>query len=215
MFYRIVRAIFNFVKPLFRMKTKNKKALMMNDGFIICSNHIHASDVFPIAMISTRQVHFMAKDELFRNKILAKIITMLGSFKINREGNDITAIKTALNILKRKKVLCIFPEGTITGSENIYAFKPGVVMIALKTQTAILPVYIKPATSVWHRRRMIIGEELDLQEYYGKNISLKELNNISKILRDEVLNLKDKLEQIENVKNLRHAEDKHGQRYIL
>lgn len=55
----------------------------------------------------------MAKKELFQgNKLFAWLIAALGAFPVDREGADITAIKTALSSVKAGQKLIIFPQGT-------------------------------------------------------------------------------------------------------
>ena len=82
----------------------------------------------------------MAKKELFRKKIFAWLIAALGAFPIDREGADITAIKTALGSVRAGQKLIIFPQGTRHAAEG--ETKKGAAMLAVKTRAPILPMYI-------------------------------------------------------------------------
>ncbi len=63
-----------------------------------------------IAIAVPRPVSFMAKKELFENKILGKLVSALNAFPVDREGSDLSAIRNSLKVLKEDKVLGIFPE---------------------------------------------------------------------------------------------------------
>ena len=58
------------------------------------------------------RLHFMAKEELFQNRLFGRILRALGAFPVNREGADIQAVKTAMKVIHEGENLLIFPEGT-------------------------------------------------------------------------------------------------------
>ena len=67
-------------------------------GCVVCPNHIQLSDppFAAVALSHRTPLRLMAKKELFQgNKLFAWLIAALGAFPIDREGADITAIKTA------------------------------------------------------------------------------------------------------------------------
>ena len=83
-------------------------------GCVVCPNHVQLSDP-PFAAIALGHgipLRLMAKKELFKNKAFAWLIAALGAFPIDREGADITAIKTALGCVREGQKLIIFPQGT-------------------------------------------------------------------------------------------------------
>ena len=66
-------------------------------GCVVCPNHVQLSDppFAAVALGGKTPIRLMAKKALFRKKIFAWLIAALGAFPIDREGADITAIKTA------------------------------------------------------------------------------------------------------------------------
>ena len=67
-------------------------------GCVVCPNHIQLSDppFAAVALSHRTPLRLMAKKELFQgNKLFAWLIAALGAFPVDREGADITAIKTA------------------------------------------------------------------------------------------------------------------------
>lgn len=103
---------------------------------VIAANHENGLDPFLVAraLPPGRFVQFMAKEELFL-PVIGAIIRAGGSFPVDRGGNDVGAIRTALRILKANGTVGIFPEGTRGGTE----LHGGVALIAAKGRAPILP----------------------------------------------------------------------------
>lgn len=78
-------------------------------GCVVCPNHVQLSDppFAAVALGGKTPLRLMAKKELFRKKIFAWLIAALGAFPIDREGADITAIKTALGCVRAGQKLII------------------------------------------------------------------------------------------------------------
>ncbi len=167
MLYRICVFI---SKILFRLfyKINIEKPLQLdeNQGYIICSNHIHLFDPVLIACFTNRQIHYMCKKEAFDNKPLGFILKKIGTFPVDREKPDMASIRTAVNILKDKKVLGIFPEGTRSKDGKLGKFKNGAALIALKGDTPIIPVKIETSYKLFSKIKLTFGNPII---YVGKN----------------------------------------------
>ena len=99
----------------------------------------------------------MAKKELFQgNKLFAWLIAALGAFPVDREGADITAIKTALSSVKAGQKLIIFPQGTRGAAEG--ETKKGAAMLAVKSRAPILPMYISEGKGFRCKATVVIGK---------------------------------------------------------
>ena len=89
-------------------KIDNKKK------YIICPNHSNVLDptfIFPIV----DNLSIMAKSEIFKNKLLAKLFRRYRVFPVNREKRDVKSTLHAiecLNLEENSKLL-MFPEGGI------------------------------------------------------------------------------------------------------
>ena len=133
---------------------------------LLCPNH--ASNWDPL-IIATRlpvnyRLHAMAKKELFENPVLGWILRRLGVFPVNREGTDIKAVKTAMQILKDGDNLLIFPEGTVIRNGIGYIdglpahAKSGAAMIGTRTGAVLVPVFVDGPKKPFHRTRLIFGK---------------------------------------------------------
>ena len=61
--------------PLYRVQTIGKENVPKDGGVLICANHIDNLDPPVVGMTSPRNIHFMAKEELFHAPILKQLAT--------------------------------------------------------------------------------------------------------------------------------------------
>lgn len=110
---------------------------------ILAANHKSNLDPFYIAIALKRKVHFLAKDELFRNPMLGWLMGKLGTVQVRRGESDREAIAKALGILKQQEVLGIFVEGTRRRDiQGVGDLKTGAAMLSHHSKTPIVPVGI-------------------------------------------------------------------------
>ena len=144
---------------LFRVKSVGRSNIPAGPA-VFCAAHSGMSDPFLLCLAAKRKnhMHMMAKIELFKNPILRRLISAAGTFPIDRSKTDITAIKTALSLLKQGEKIVIFPEGTRADEDFAVAAKAGAVRIAEKAGVPIVPVYIPRKKSIWRRVPIVIGK---------------------------------------------------------
>lgn len=135
---------------------------------IVCANHLSLQDPMALATYIKRKMHFMAKKELFKNKLFGKLLSALGAFPVARGENDLNAIRTSFKILNEDGALGIFPEGTRHTDGEMHAAKNGVSMIALRTGAAVIPAYISGSYKPFRKMRLTIGKSVDLSDLNGK-----------------------------------------------
>lgn len=177
--YRIIYALLSgAVGLIFRIKVVNAAKEPDEGGYVVCANHISATDPIIICYaFKKHQVHFMAKKELFKIPVLSGLIRMLGAFPIDRTGNDVGAIKNAVRIVDEGKALGVFPQGHRYPEQDPRQtkIKNGAVLIASKVGAPIVPVYIwrkGNKAGVFRRTYVIIGEKIPFESFgYDKEQS--------------------------------------------
>lgn len=156
-FYRFARVVCNaFCRLWFKMDIAGLENLPTDRGYILASNHKTYLDPLFLGIHLTRSLHFMAKQELFRIKILAPIIRKLGAFPVSRGTGDTTAIDKAISIVKEGNILALFPEGTRSKTMDIMRFKSGVIVIAAQTKADIVPACIYLSRGLKFRSRVVV-----------------------------------------------------------
>lgn len=148
-----------------RIKVHGLENVDTTRGYVICSNHIAAKDVIMIGAAYPTPIRFVAKKELFSIPILGSLIASLGAIKLDRGGNDVAAIKNSVNYAKAGYNVAIFPQGhRYPGVDpSTTPIKNGAGMIAFKSDSDVLPVFIKVKNNKYAFLRKI-----DI--YFGKPI---------------------------------------------
>lgn len=187
MFYSVIKVIAMIVfAPFLPRKVIGKENVPAEGGFVLAMNHRSNLDVIVGGLSCPRQLHFMAKKELFENRLLGWLCRKLNAFPLDRKGNDLKAIKTALSLLKSGKVLGIFPEGTRVRHGEDVAAKAGVSMLALRARVPVVPAVIVGEYKLFHRVYVIFGKPVSLEQYYDDKLSNEQLQQISEEILEEI-----------------------------
>lgn len=144
LFYRIVRPIVRFLfLSLFRPRIKGIENIPKNENYILAGNHTKWLDPVMLVAIVKDEIHFLAKDSLFKG-ITKPIVKGMGAISVNRKIHDHQALENAIDALRKGAVIGIFPEGTINREkkEPTLPFKIGAVKMANTTNTKIIPFVI-------------------------------------------------------------------------
>lgn len=153
-----------------RIKPVGLENIPTDRGYMICANHIAAKDVIMIGAAYPEPIRFIAKKELFSVPILGSLIKKLGAIKLDRGGSDVAAIKTSVNLAKSGFNVAIFPQGhRYPGVDPATTpTKNGAALIAYKSESDILPVFIKIKDNKYRFLRKI-------EIIFGKPIKHSEL----------------------------------------
>lgn len=168
----------------------NAQHIPDNIPLILCSNHSSNLDPIFISIVFPRQISWMAKQELFKSNFLSFVLNKLDAFPVDRDGSDISAIKRALRALKNNKVLGIFPEGTRTKTVDLNKAKSGVALLGVKSQAAILPVFIDSSYKIFRKTNIYIGEAIHLKKDQNTKLSSEDYKNMSKEILSRIYALK-------------------------
>ncbi len=172
------------IKLLFNFKVVGRENIPKDKNFIIVSNHTSNLDPPILGVAVKMPISFMAKEELFKNKLFGGLIRKLGAFPVSRGSGDISAIKTALRLLKDGKNMVIFPEGGRSKTQGMLKKgKSGAVLLATKAGCGLLPVGISADFKFRGKVTVSIGQYIDFSEYKDKKLSAEELQTMT----DEIL----------------------------
>ena len=130
-------------KVVFRIKTQGQENVPKEGGFILASNHISFYDPNLVGGWIRRECCFMAKKELFANRLFAAVLRSVNAMPLNRQGFDRQAIKISLEKIDQGYGLVVFPEGTRSRTGVLKKPKTGVGMLARHAECPIVPTYIQ------------------------------------------------------------------------
>ena len=141
--YAIVRLLFQPVFHIyFRYVRIGREHIPKHGPVIVASNHRSFLDPFVIATMARRPMYYVAKKELFSNRIVAWFLVQLGAFPVDRGAGDAEMITTATMILERGDILLMFPEGTRIRPGSLGEPRRGVGRLALESGAPVVPVAV-------------------------------------------------------------------------
>ena len=141
--YRVIRSIvLALCRVLFRVRVIGRANVPQTGAFILAPTHRSLMDI-PFATYSTkRRIRFMAKRELFSKPLLAKLLSGLGGFPVDRGSADRAALRTAQACIEAGEPTALFPEGTRLSGPTLGEFFDGAAYLSIKTGVPIVPVAI-------------------------------------------------------------------------
>ena len=156
-FYSFVKPIVRFIIVLlFRPKVIGLDNIPKEGRVILAGNHTKWLDPVMLVAINKRQLHFLAKEELFHG-ITKFIVLGMGCIPVNRKTHDKDALESAYKTLEIDNVIGIFPEGTINRTDDvIMPFKMGAVKMSEKTNSPIVPFGITGKYKMFKRKSVRI-----------------------------------------------------------
>lgn len=190
MFYRFGRALIKLLNLiLYNIHVEGEENIPKTGGVVLCPNHISNYDPLAVATHMKRQVHFMAKAELYKNFIVRKVLLAVGTIPVDRGKVSLETLKESLRVLKNGEILGIFPEGTRVKNGERRKPMEGFVVFALKTKSPILPVHIEGEYKFRGKINIKFGKPIELNEYYGKKVKPEEMSKISEKIMDIIYDL--------------------------
>lgn len=179
--FKIIKAILRvFLFLVFRIEVVGRENMPMDTGVIAAINHRSNWDVVVLGATAPRQLGFMAKAELFKNKLFAAFFKTLGSFPVQRGKGDIGAIKSALTRLRNDEVVAMFPEGTRVRKGKEAEPKHGAVMLAARAQVPLIPINISGKYRWMGKITITYGEPIYYKNFADEKPTVEELQSLSK-----------------------------------
>ena len=100
-------------------------------------------DYVALGLVSPRQIHFLAKSEIFDTHIvLCKLMSNIGGIPVERGKHDVAALQVAVDVVKAGNILGMFPEGTRSRNGQLQSGKSGAVRIAKIAGAPLVPAVV-------------------------------------------------------------------------
>lgn len=186
--YKLLRPLITFLfKLLYRPKIVGADNIKKSGRIILAGNHNNNLDGAILISSTKRNIHFLAKKELFEGKMKI-FFKNFGLIPVDRSRKNHKVLEMAYEYLNNEKVIGIFPEGTF-GKGKILPFKIGAVKMAYETNTEIVPFAITGDFKMFSK---------NLKIEFGKPIKIKsnDLDSENERLRNIVVGLVNNNEHI-------------------
>jgi 1-acyl-sn-glycerol-3-phosphate acyltransferase/cytidylate kinase len=167
MFYICKWLVWIAMKIAFSVKLEGKENIPKDTNCIFASNHRTNADP-PLISCGLKGKHsFMAKEELFKNKLFGWLIRNLGAFPVSRGKGDMAVLDTAVERLENGCNLMIFPEGTRSKDGKVHRGHSGAAVIAARSGKPVIPVGIVFGEKLKFRTKITVkyGEPIIPADY--------------------------------------------------
>jgi len=141
-----------FARTLLDFEIEGLDRIPRKGPLIVACNHISFWDPPLVGAHLPREMHFVAKAELFHNPLFGALIRAYNSIPIQRGPQARTGLRGAEEVLSAGGAVLIFPEGTRNKSGELFAPRAGVGRLAAATRTPVAPACITGSDQI--RRSM-------------------------------------------------------------
>ena len=169
-----------------RFSVRGLENVPREGALLVASNHLSYLDPVVVGNAFPRELHYMAKSDLFEIPLFSSLIRFYNAFPVERGRADLKALETTLRLLKEGKAVLIFPEGTRSRTGRLQRAKGGVGVIAYKAKVPVLPTYISGTQKVLPPGRAI-PRLSKVEVRFGKPVPLQDLYDMEEDKRVYIL----------------------------
>lgn len=154
---------------------------------LMCGNHTTLGDPFYVVCClgRKRQTHVMAKAEAMKWPVIGFLLKKAGIIGVNRGRSDMAAVKECMRVLRNGEKLLMFPEGTRVREGETSEAHTGAAMLATRTDTMLVPVYISTKKRRFCKTTVVFGQPYH-PTFEGRKPSADDYQRIADDLLDRI-----------------------------
>ena len=137
--YHLTRLI---ARLFFRFRVLHGERVIQEGPVILAMNHQSYLDPPFAGIACKRAIYFLARKTLLDIPLLGWVLPRLNVIPVDQEGNDRSALKALIRILRAQHCVLVFPEGSRTLDGNLQPALPGVGFVIAKTLAPVVPMRI-------------------------------------------------------------------------
>ena len=136
--------VFLLSKTAYRIRVHGLQNLPATGPALLTPNHISWLDGFLLILTSSRPVRPIAWTGPIASPWTKRLANLFGTIPIDpaKPKSIVAALRTAREALLNGEVVVIFPEGAISRTGMMQAFRPGMLKILEGTGAPVIPVYL-------------------------------------------------------------------------
>ena len=166
---------------IFRVRIANGSSVPRRGPVILAANHQSFCDSLFIPLCVARRVTFLAKAEYFDDPKQAWFYRGVGQIPIRRGGGAESerALETAAEVLDRRRIVAMYPEGTRSLDEFVHRGRTGIARLALETRVPVIPIGLRGTTAVQPVGSKMLRPFRRLEVHFGDPMYLTEADLIA------------------------------------
>lgn len=146
--YNLIKAV---GRTFFRLRVVHRERMINHGPVILASNHESYLDPPLVGSVPDRAIYFLARKSLLAGPFFGWLLPKLNVIPVDQEGNDRSALKALIRILRAGEGTLVFPEGERTADGRLRPALPGLGFVIAKTLAPVVPMRIFGAREAWPR----------------------------------------------------------------
>ena len=135
--------LFFLTHTIYRIKVIGRDNIPEKGGALLVSNHMSFVDVLLLMASTDRPIRFLMFKAIYDNPIMKPFARMMKAIPISSElrpRDMIRSLRTASDAIRDGETVCIFAEGQITRTGQMFPFRRGMERIIKGVESPIIPV---------------------------------------------------------------------------
>ena len=138
-FYNLAKLL---ARVFFRMRVVHPERMVESGPLILAVNHTSFFDPPLAGICSRRGVYYLARKTLLKWPFFGPLFPAMNVIPVERDGNDMSALREVIKKIKDGNGVVLFPEGTRSKDGNIQPARAGIGFVIAKTGAPVLPMRI-------------------------------------------------------------------------
>ncbi|WP_028696876.1 MFS transporter [Pseudomonas cremoricolorata] len=132
---------------MYRVEHRDLERIPDEGAALLVCNHVSFVDALLLSGAIRRPIRFVMYYKIYRIPLLNFVFRTAGAIPIAGRGEDAATYEQAFariaQCLQQGELVCIFPEGKLTGDGEIDVFKSGVKRILRETPVPVIPLALQ------------------------------------------------------------------------
>lgn len=157
--FRRLCVLHQWLNPMWKFKTSGQLPANKRNPYVMVSNHESFVDMLLLSHLKM-EMKYLSKESILRIPLVGWMMKMSGDVSLLRgdRSSGAAALVVCEKWLKRKMSVMIFPEGTRSSDGEMRGFKDGAFVLAIRTQTPMLPVVVHGTRSALRKSDWRMGD---------------------------------------------------------
>ena len=157
--FRRLCVLHQWLNPMWKFKTSGQLPANKRNPYVMVSNHESFVDMLLLSHLKM-EMKYLSKESFLRIPLVGWMMKMSGDVSVLRgdRSSGAAALIVCEKWLKRKMSVMIFPEGTRSFDGEMRGFKDGAFILAIRTQTPMLPVVVHGTRSALRKSDWRMGD---------------------------------------------------------
>jgi len=191
-FYNLAKLL---ARMFFTMRVVHSERMLESGPLIIAVNHSSFFDPPLAGICSRRGVYYLARKTLLKWPFFGPLFPAMNVIPVERDGNDMSALREVIKKVKDGNAVLLFPEGTRSLDGRLQPARAGIGLVIAKTGAPVLPMRIFGAYEAFPKnaRRfqlspitVVIGEPIHFTEEEIANTSRETYQILSNRVMDAI-----------------------------